>query len=332
MAQVLRHLQQQGSGDPNLLLGLDAPDDAAIYRISGDVALVQTVDFFTPVVDDAYTWGAIAATNALSDVYAMGAEPATALNLVAWPMDLDLAVLAQVLRGGADKCEEAGVSIIGGHTVDDKEPKYGLAVTGFVKPDDAIRLSTAKPGMDLVLTKPIGTGIISTAIKRSAIDDDATASAVASMQALNRPAALAMREIGYGPHAVGAATDVTGYGLMGHLQNMVSASGVGAEIYFDRVPMFEGVRDLAAKGMVPGGTRRNFDFFSDSVEVIDELDRDLELCLYDAQTSGGMLIAVDSALTSSLIESLLAKHAVCAVHIGVITGSEQMPIRLRRAV
>jgi selenide,water dikinase len=221
-----------------LLLGLDTPDDAGVYRITPDLALVQTADFFTPIVDDPYAWGAIAAANAFSDVYAMGGRPILALNLTGWPMDLDMDLLSRLLEGGADKAREAGVSIIGGHTIDDREPKYGMAVTGTVHPERIIRSSGARPGMHIVLTKPLSTGIISTAIKNEKAGQAIIDQAVEVMSALNATGAEAMEEVG-----AGAATDVTGFGLAGHLHNMARLSRVAAEIWLERIPLIDGVID-----------------------------------------------------------------------------------------
>lgn len=291
--------ERHGSSDPNLLLGLDAPDDAAVYRMSDDLALVQTVDFFTPVVDDPYDWGGIAVANALSDIYAMGGIPLLGLNLVGWPQALDLDILASVLEGGADKAREARTAVIGGHTIDDPEPKFGMAVTGTVRPDKMVKNSTAKPGTSIVLTKPLGAGIVSTALKRGQADEKVVAHATRIMTILNDGAAAAMDQVG-----AGAATDVTGFGLIGHLQGMASASGVSAEIWADRVPVQEGVAELAGKGLVPGGTRRNEDYFGEFTEVDPAVDPVTQTILFDAQTSGGLLIAIDEEKERALLEAL----------------------------
>lgn len=294
-----RFAEGLGSEDPNLLLGLDAPDDAAIYRISDDMALVQTVDFFTPIVDDAYAWGAIGAANSFSDVYAMGGKPLLALNLVGWPMDVDLDLLAGVLQGGSDKAAEAEVSIIGGHTVDDREPKYGMSVTGTVNPKRVVKISTARPGMVLVMTKPLSMGVISTAIKREAASDSLIEQATQIMSTLNAAAAEAMNEIG-----PGAATDVTGFGLIGHLHQMARTSGVAAEVWLDQVPVLDGVIDLIGKGLVPGGTRRNEAHFSQFVTFDPAIDESHRTLLFDAQTSGGLLIAVEEDREKDLVAAL----------------------------
>ena len=324
----MRHLSDLGSvDDPDLLLGLDAPDDAAVYRVGPDLAIVQTVDFFTPIVDDPYAWGAIAAANALSDVYAMGARPVTGLNLVGWPMHLDIELLARVLKGGADKCREAGAAIVGGHTVDDSEPKYGLAITGLVDPNQIVRVSTAKPDMDLILTKPIGSGIVATGLKNDRVSEEVLVAATEVMLALNKGASDAIKQVGIGPGGIGAATDVTGFGLMGHLRNMLASSGVGAEIWASEVPLLPGVLELVAADMIPGGTSRNFDFYSQFVEA-EGIDADLLICLFDAQTSGGLLIAAATSVTEQLIQELQANGTHAAARIGR-TNAEPRVITVR---
>ena len=311
MAQVLRHLHNLSSTrHDDLLVGIDGSDDAGVYRLGDDVALVQTVDFFTPIVDEPYDWGRIAAANALSDVYAMGGRPLTALQIVGWPRDdLPLDMLGEVLHGGASILAEAACTIVGGHTVDDPEPKYGLAVTGLVHPDDIISNQGAGPGDRLVLTKPIGTGLIATAIKRGKATGEQRDTAVAMMATLNAGAATAMRRIG-----VRAATDVTGYGLLGHLGEMVRASDASVRIRLSDVPLLPGVRDLAAAGIVPGGTVRNLKFAARFTSFGD-LEKPDRILLADAQTSGGLLIAVDRPLEAALHQAL-AEEGVVAVTIG----------------
>ncbi len=242
--------------DPALLVGADTLDDAAIYRLTDEIALVQTVDFFTPVVDDPYDFGRIAAANAFSDVYAMGGRPLTALNIVCFPSDtLPLDHLGRILQGGAETARLAGATIVGGHTIDDPEPKYGMAVTGIVKPGEQLTNAAAKPGDYLVLTKPLGTGVIATAVKRGGADQSAVVAATESMATLNKDgseAALA--------HRLKAITDVTGFGLLGHLGEMCRASRASAEIWFDRLPLLPGAEALARDGVAPGGTRRNLEY------------------------------------------------------------------------
>jgi selenide,water dikinase len=269
-----------------VLVALETGDDAAVYALADGTALVQTVDFFTPVVDDPYDWGRIAAANALSDVYATGGSPALALNLVGWPVDeLPLEILGQVLQGGVDVAAAAGVAVVGGHTISDPHPKYGMAVTGFADADSILRNSTAPPGARLFLTKPLGTGIITTAIKRDTATPEQVRLAIQEMTTLNQAAASAAVEAG-----AQAATDVTGYGLLGHLHSMLAASGVGAHLDASAVELLPGTIDLARKGVVPGGTRRNHSYLGPFV-AFGDLTEPEQLVLADAQTSGGLLLA-----------------------------------------
>jgi selenide,water dikinase len=272
-----------GSPSPDLLVGLDSGDDAAVVRIDGGTAIVATADFFTPVVDDAYDWGRIAAANALSDVYAMGATPIVALNLLGWPRDLlPMALAGEVLRGGVDVAREAGCPVAGGHSIDDPEPKYGMAVTGIADPDRLLRNNTGRPGVPLTLTKPLGTGVLN---NRHKATGEVFPEAVATMTALNRDAAAAALKSG----AV-CATDVTGFGLLGHLHKLARASGVTALVESSAVPYLDGAREALAAGYVSGGTRRNLDWVRPHLSApgvgADEL-----LLLADAQTSGGLLVA-----------------------------------------
>src|SRR5262245_6680460 len=253
LAQVLRSLTLLSS--PNVLVGLGVPDDAAVYRIADDLALVQTVDFFPPIVDDPYIFGAIAAANALSDIYAMGGRPILALAIAAFPEDLPAPVIGAILQGGADKVAEAGAVVAGGHTVIDKEPKYGLCVTGLVHPDRITAKAHASPGDVLLLTKPLGTGVITTAHKRGAVADEHLQAAVASMTRLNRRSAEIVAAAG-----VHSATDITGYGLLGHAAELARNSGVGLAIVLDRVPLLPGALDYARRGIFPGGLVRNREF------------------------------------------------------------------------
>jgi selenide, water dikinase len=295
--------------DPALLVGLDTPDDAAVYRLSADLALVQTVDFFTPIVDDPHAWGRIAAANSLSDVYAMGATPVTALNLVAWPRHLGFHLLGRVLEGAGTVCEEAGVAIVGGHSVDDPEPKFGLAVTGTVRPEAVVRKTGAAAGSDLVLTKPLGMGIISSALKEGLADPQTVERSVAVMAELNRGACAAMTEVG-----VNAATDVTGYGLLGHLLEMLE-SRVSARLHVSEVPVLDGVLELARRGVLPAGSRRNYEAAIGRVDAPELSDAELRV-LFDAQTSGGLLIAVGPDKTADLLRSLQERGVEGASRIG----------------
>ncbi len=317
---MLGHLPPNVDG--NVLVGTATGDDAAVYRLTADIALVLTTDFFTPIVDDPYTFGAIAAANALSDVYAMGARPLTALNLVAFPVDdLPLQVLEDILRGGADKAREAGVSVVGGHSIDDHEPKYGLAVTGTVHPDRIVSNAGGRAGDALYLTKPLGTGIIATAIKRETAPPEVEAAAIATMLALNRDACEAMLEVG-----VHAATDVTGFGLLGHLRQLALASGLAGVVRARDVPLLAGVRDLARAGAVPGGTQRNETFLADWVAWPSGLAAEDRTILCDAQTSGGLLIAVEPARARAL-EEALRRRGVTPTRIGAL--EQGTPGRLR---
>ena len=277
------------SDDPALLVGADTADDAAVYRVADDLAIVSTVDFFTPIVDDPYDFGRIAATNALSDVYAMGGRPVTALNLVAFSLDaLGGDVLREIMRGGADAAAAAGVAVVGGHSIDDSEPKYGMAVTGTVHPDRLLRNSTALAGHEVWLSKPVGGGVAATAAKRGVASAELTARTVAVMTALNADASQAALAAG-----ASAATDVTGFGLLGHLHELCEASGVAAEVDAAAVPAIEGVVDLLRSDEPPvaGGTRRNRDWVEEWVTWADAVPEHLRWLLCDAMTSGGLLVA-----------------------------------------
>jgi selenide,water dikinase len=291
-----------------VLIGLDAPDDAAVYAWDGERALVSTVDFFTPIVDDPYTFGGITAANALSDIYAMGGRPLFALNIVAFPSDLDPSILVDILRGGRDKAAEAGVTVVGGHTIDDKEPKYGMAVTGVVHPDRIYRKSGGRAGDRLVLSKAVGTGIIATAIKAGTASDEAVEAAVGSMLKLNARAL----ELARG-HDVGAMTDVTGFGLLGHLSDLAHTSGLAATLHAEDVPVLPDARRLAEAGHVPGGTRRNLEYMAPKTSWDDRLGETDRLVLCDAQTSGGLLISVATGECDSLADALRAEGHAAAV-------------------
>ena len=310
--------------DPNVLVAIATADDAGVYRLSDDLALVQTVDFFTPIVDDPRAFGRIAAANALSDIYAMGARPLTALAIAGFPeTGVHISVLASILAGGAEKAREAGVSVIGGHTVKDPEPKYGLAVTGIVAPDRIVRNSTAKAGDVLVLTKPLGTGILTTARRKDAIGDDELATAVAAMESLNRAASAAMLAVG-----IDAATDITGFGLIGHLLEMCAGSGVGAEVDANAVPLFDGVIELAGKGFAPGGSIANLESaLRRGVAFSDTLPHALRLVLCDAQTSGGLLIAVSQDKADTLLGALAVENVADAAVIGLLVAAPGLRIR-----
>lgn len=310
LEQVLRSLPK--GTDPAVLVGPDRSDDAAVYRLSSEAAIVSTVDFFTPVADDPFDFGAISAANSLSDVYAMGARPLFALSVVAFPSRrLPLSVLERILAGAAEVAREAGIEIVGGHTVDDTEPKFGLAVTGFVHPDRVVTNAGACPGDALVLTKPIGTGILATAVKRGLAGADAERRLVAVMRTLNRAAAEAMLEVG-----ASACTDVTGFGLLGHLREMAAASGVDVEVDSGAVPLLTGARELAAADCVPGGSLENLEHVAPHVDFAPGLSRVDRLLLADAQTSGGLLIALPEGRCEGLLPALRARGVKDARRIG----------------
>ncbi len=300
--------------DPRILVDASTRDDAAVYQLTPDRAIVATVDFFTPIVDDAYDFGRIAAANAFSDVYAMGGTPLLALNLVGWPRDtLPYELLGEVLRGGADIAREAGAFVLGGHSVDDPEPKYGMVAIGEVHPNRIVTLARARAGDALVLTKPIGTGILSTALKGDLATAAELAPAVQSMTTLNAGAARAMRATGGGVHA---ATDVTGFGLLGHLHNMLIASGVSAEIDAAAVPLLPKAVELVARGAIPGGTKRNREALAPHVTFEPGVAEAMRVLLFDAQTSGGLLIAVDPDRANTLLTALQREGTPVAARIG----------------
>ena len=306
-------------------MGSGTSDDSAVYRLNDSIALVQSVDFFPPIVDDPYWFGAIAAANSLSDIYAMGATPLLGLNIVCFPIDLPKEILARILKGGADKMTEAGAIIAGGHTIDDAEPKYGISVTGLVRPGDQVTNTGARPGDRLVLTKPIGTGIITTALKAGKSDPDTERSVIDLMAELNKGASEAMVGVG-----VNACTDITGFGLLGHLREMVEGSGVGARIALNDVPLIPGARALAEQGIAPGGTRRNLDSLRDSVVWDAEIAEPIKVLLGDAQTSGGLLISVSEEKVGRLMEAL-AEHGVSVGRvIGEIVDTPKGTIAVTR--
>lgn len=322
LSQVLRNLPP-AVPNPNLLVGLDTSDDAGVYKLSDDLALVQTVDFFTPIVDDPYSFGQVAAANAISDIYAMGGKPLTVLNIVAFPIKtLDKQVLAEILRGAADKVREAGATLVGGHSIDDNEPKFGLAVTGLVHPEKVRTNAGAKPGDKLILTKPIGVGILTTSIKKDQLSAEEVDKVTHVMATLNKTAAETME-----PYEVHACTDVTGFGLLGHASEMAKGGGVGIRIMKSQVPLLPRVRELAEAGFVPGGTKNNFAHLQGSVTYADELDQIDQWILCDAVTSGGLLIAVDAPEAGKLLAQL-RDAGVDAHLIGEVTEEHAGHIRV----
>ena len=302
LTQVLRPLQNifQAHDYPDLLVGLEISDDAAVYKISPDRAVIQTLDFFTPVVDDPYDYGAIAAANSMSDVYAMGGEVVLALNICGFPCDLSPDVITEILRGGAEKVREAGGVIAGGHTVDDKEPKYGLSVLGHVHPDHILTKAAVRPGDLLALTKPLGVGIITTAAKRGAASLSDIAGATDCMKKLNRQASQLIQKAG-----VCACTDITGFALLGHASEMAEKSGVHLNFHLDRIPFLTGVKDYANAGQFPGGSNRNRQFYSHQVTFAPGIPEPMQQLLFTPETSGGLLVAIPpekAAITKSLFE------------------------------
>lgn len=309
--------------DCNLIVGIDDFDDAGIYRLDGSTALVQTVDFFPPLVDDPYEFGRIAAANSLSDVYAMGGRPLTAMNIVGFPdKDLPVDALHEILRGGAERVATAGAVIIGGHTVRDAEVKYGLSVTGVVHPDRVVTNAGAKPGDVLILTKAIGTGVLTMAAKQEAISQDDLAEAIAVMTELNAGACAAMLEVG-----AHAATDITGFGLVGHACEMAAASDVTIEIEASKVPLLQDTLRLAADGFVTRAYRTNWEHLRDQVKV-ESVDETLVKVLVDAQTSGGLLISVTEPRSVKLMEALSHHSLVLAKVIGRVTHRGNAMIQL----
>lgn len=310
--------------DDNLLVGLERADDAGVYRISDDLALVQTLDFFPPMVDDPFSFGRIAAANALSDVYAMGGTPKTAMNIVAFPAKtLDLAVLRQIIEGGLHALREAGVVLVGGHTIDDPELKYGLAVTGFIHPQRILTKKRLRAGDQLLLTKPLGTGIICTAIKAGMAGSEVTARVISNMAALNREAAEVMSSF-----AISACTDITGFGFLGHLAEMVVDSGLGVRINAAALPHYPEALEWAAMGLLPAGAFHNRTFrgaFVDFAPAVPSVVRDL---LFDPQTSGGLLISVGSAQAGDLLKALGDAGVAPSAEIGIVLPGPDEIIRV----
>jgi selenide,water dikinase len=319
---VLHGLPRQRHAD--LIVGTETSDDAGVFRLRRDLAIVNTVDFFTPIVDDPYVFGQIAAANALSDIYAMGAEPRTALNIVGFPKGtLDLEVLGEILRGGAERAKKAGAVVIGGHSIIDAELKYGMAVTGVVHPDRVIRNVGARPGDALVLTKALGTGIITTGIKRQIAPDRSTRAAVASMIALNSTASRIMRQ--YDAHA---CSDVTGYGLLGHSLEMASGTRVTLQIDSTRLPILPDAIRLAESGCLTGGCKRNRTYLEDKVEITPGLPEGVVEVAFDPQTSGGLLIALPRKLAPALVTELRAAGVKTATIIGGVVRRAGARVKL----
>jgi selenide,water dikinase len=308
--------------DPNLIVGLERADDAGVYRITDDIAIIQTVDFFTPIVDDPYWFGQIAAANALSDVYAMGGVPKTAMNLVCFPLKkMDLSILRQIIQGGLDKMKEADVILVGGHSVEDNELKYGLSVTGFIHPNRILTKKAMEPGDQLILTKALGTGIINTAIKGGIASDETIESITRLMAALNRDAAEVM-----GHYPVHACTDITGFGLLGHMCEMVVDTDVGIKLQASLVPYFPEAMEYAQMGLVPAGTYKNREFREAFVDFAPSVDRFMQDILFDAQTSGGLLISVARERANELLSELKRRGIASATVIGEVVSEPKEKI------
>ena len=302
--------------DPNLIVGIESCEDAGVYKLRDDLALVLSLDFFTPIVDDPYTFGQVAAANSLSDIYAMGGEPVVAMNISCFPVKkMEISILQEILRGGLDKMREAGVLLVGGHSVEDNELKYGLSVTGTIHPERVVTNKGARAGDKLILTKPLGTGIINTAVKAGLADERSTAESIRSMITLNRKASELMTEVG-----VHACTDITGFGLLGHACEMVEGQDVGMVIRSATVPVLPGTEEYAKMGLVPGGTIRNRDFRLPMIEGAAEISDEQLLILFDAQTSGGLLMSVPEKQASELLERLHQEGVPRAAIIGEVVN------------
>ena len=303
--------------DPNLIIGMERSEDAGVYKLRDDLAIIQTVDFFTPIVDDPYTFGQIATVNALSDVYAKGGRPLTALNIVCFPLKaMDISILREILTGGLDKMREAGVVLVGGHSVEDNELKYGLSVTGVIHPDRVIMNQGAKIGDKVILTKPLGTGIISTALKNGKASDTAVTKSVDSMATLNKKASELMLTVD-----VHACTDITGFGLLGHACEMIEGTDVGLVIHSDAVPYFPEAKEYAEMGFVPGGTARNRDFRLKMVDIDKNVSKVMVDILFDPQTSGGLLMSIPASDAEPLVKRMRREGIVDAAIIGEV-GTE----------
>jgi selenide,water dikinase len=321
LAQVLRHLPK--FYDDNLIVGLDKSDDAAVYKINDDTAVILTMDFFTPVVDDPYKYGQVAAANSLSDVYAMGGKPLTAMNIVCFPNCLSVDILGQILKGGADKIFEAGAVVAGGHSVEDNEPKYGLSVMGMVHPDKVITNSAAKPGDVLILTKPLGLGILNTAIKADLVNEEVINKAIEIMSYLNKDACEAMQTVG-----VNSCTDITGFGLLGHALEMAEGSDVTIEIWSDYLPIIKESIELAKMGIIPGGAYRNQEHVGDKVVFVNSINQEIKDILFDPQTSGGLLISVAEDRAEKLLSLLRKNNKTSFSMIGKVKEKYKKPLEV----
>ena len=326
LAKVLKHIEvKEDERDPNLLVGFDKSDDAGVYKISDDLALVQTVDFFTPVSNDPYTYGQIAAANALSDVYAMGGKPLTALNLSCFSATIGADILSEILRGGADKIREAGATIAGGHTITDEEIKYGVSVTGIINPNKIISNSGAKVGDKLILTKPLGSGVLTTALKIDFITDEEFKEAEKVMSTLNKIASEEMQKIG-----VNSCTDITGFGFVGHSYEMAAGSGVALEIDSKKIPVMKKVKELVKEYCLPSGAYTNEKHFEKWVKFMDNIDDATRLTFFDPQTSGGLLISVEESKAEELLNNINSRSEIKAEIIGRVieVNEDNKPINI----
>ena len=320
--QVLHDLPK--FNDPDTLVGTETSDDAGVYRLRSDLAIVNTVDFFTPIVDDPYVFGQISAANSLSDVYAMGGEPKTCMNIVCFPKGkMDIGILGQILKGGADKVKESGAVVIGGHSIIDEEIKFGMAVTGVIHPDKILRNVGVQEGDALILTKPLGTGIITTALKKGKASEDSVNEAVTSMTTLNAAASLVARK-----HPVHACSDVTGFGILGHSLEMASGSGVTLVIESAKLPLLRRAPRLAEKGYITGGCKRNQEYLNDKMVIDKTIREGLVQVALDPQTSGGLLIAVAKRHAAKLIDDLHAASVTHAAEVGYATSLQKSWVRL----
>ncbi len=308
--------------DQRLLVGLDTRDDAAVYKINDETAIIQTLDFFTPMVDDPYVFGQIAAANAINDIYAMGGKPLLAVNIVCYPDCGEIDLLKQILAGGLDKVKEAEALLVGGHSVDDNEPKYGLAVCGVIHPEKIITNSGAQEGDILLLTKPLGNGVIATSIKAELASEEAYQEAVGWMSMLNNKACTAMQKIG-----VNGATDITGFGFLGHLFELAEASDVAAEVFAERIPFMAGTLEYASMGLMPGGAYKNRDYLSGKAEVAPEVNPNIRDLLFSPETAGGLLISVSRSKAEKLMEALRQEGCFYSV-VGRIRQKGFLPIRV----
>jgi len=321
LAQVLRHLPK--FYDDNLIVGFNKSDDAAVYKINDDTAVILTMDFFTPVVDDPYKYGQVAAANSLSDVYAMGGKPVTAMNIVCFPSCLSVDILGQILKGGADKILEAGAVIAGGHSVEDNEPKYGLSVMGVVHPEKVVTNSAAKPGDVLILTKPLGLGILNTAIKADLVNEEVINEAIEIMSYLNKDACEAMQTVG-----VNSCTDITGFGLLGHALEMAEGSDVTIEIWSDYIPIIKKSIELARMGIIPGGAYKNQQYIGDKAVFVNDINQEIKDILFDPQTSGGLLISVAEDKSDKLLSILRKNNKTSFSIIGKVKEKDKKPLEV----